>query len=299
MRRLIIGSNGQVGRHLQHCFSDVDTVCIGRNDLDLDKPETVQRVLESYRPDVILNAAAYTQVDLAEVDADAAYRVNRDAVFEMAQYASTHQALLVHYSTDYVFDGTKETPYSETDPTNPLSVYGDSKKHGDDAIQASGCQHFIFRTSWVFSERGKNFPNTILKLAHEREELKVIYNQYGAPTHAQDIACVTSRILDIYHASNQDERFSYNGIYNLTNLGSTSWHGFAKHLIDGAEIRGRQLKCKADNIEPVASKSYNSVARRPANSRLDCSKICKTFGLSLEFWFNSADKFLDVWNADD
>ena len=293
MRRLIIGSNGQVGRHLQHCFSDVDTVCIGRNDLDLDKPEAVQRVLESYRPDVILNAAAYTQVDLAEDDADAAYRVNRDAVSEMAKYASTHQALLVHYSTDYVFDGTKVTPYSETDPTNPLSVYGDSKKQGDDAIQASGCQHFIFRTSWVYSERGKNFPNTILKLAHEREELKVIYDQYGAPTHAQDIAFVTSRILDIYHALNQDERLSYNGIYNLTNLGSTSWQGFAVYLVTGALHRGIKLKCLPENILPITTNALGNKAMRPLNSRLNCAKIRKRLGLVIPEWQQSADLFLN------
>ena len=295
MRQLIIGANGQVGRHLQHHLSNDTTVSLGRNEIDLSNPEKVQSVLETYRPDVILNAAAYTQVDLAEDDADSAFRINRDAVFQLAQYAKSHGALLVHYSTDYVFDGTKETPYHETDPANPSSVYGKSKKQGEDVIQASGCQHFIFRTSWVYCEQGKNFPNTILSVARKQDKVSIVSDQYGAPTHAETVASGTAHCLAAFREASDDNRNDMMGVYHLTNSGQTSWFEFAKYLIKGVEARQVPLRCKANNIQPIPSADFFTTAPRPANSSLDCSKICKKFDLFLESWATSAEKFIDNW----
>lgn len=295
MRTLIIGNKGQIGQSLKEFLSDRKTISIGRKDLDLDKPETVQAVLKQYSPSIILNAAAYTQVEQAEENADTTSRINYESVFEMAQYAKKNNALLVQYSTDYVFDGSKQVPYVETDSVNPLSIYGQSKRDCENAIQSTGCLHFIFRTSWVYSVHGKNFPNAILNLARKQDKLRVVSDQFGAPTYAGTIASVTATCVKYFKNSCVDERKTMVGLYHLTNSGQTSWFGLAKYLLKGIEDRGISMMCNSKNIEAISSASYSSSAFRPNNSSLNCSKICKKFDLLLENWTTPLDGFLDSW----
>ena len=296
MRKLIIDKNGQIGNRLLHHLSgDTDTIAIGRNDLDLARPETVYQTLQEYQPDIILNAAAYTQVDQAENEPELARAVNALSVAEMAQYAAQHKTILIHYSTDYVFDGTKEAPYTETDKTNPLSVYGQTKKQGEDAILKSGCPHLILRTCWVYDEAGENFPNTILNMAMQQEQLEAVSDQFGAPTHAAQIASLTLRCMNQYLQANPAGRRAADGIYNLSAAGETSWLAFARYLVEGATHRGAPLACSADNILPISTAMRPGTATRPQNSCLDCTKICTEFNLTVYSWQDAADSFLDLW----
>ncbi|QSN60697.1 MULTISPECIES: dTDP-4-dehydrorhamnose reductase [unclassified Caballeronia] len=283
MRLLLTGANGQVGWELARSLLPLGEVVLAtRQTADFTKPNGVAGLVESVRPDVIVNAAAYTAVDNAEQEEEVARRINGDAVAEIAAAAARTGALLVHYSTDYVFDGTAKDSAKETDAAAPLNAYGRSKLAGEEAIIASQCDYLIFRTTWVYAARGKNFLLTMLKLAAQREELKVVADQTGAPTSARLIADLTAHCIRHAHAERLDGRFE-SGRFHMTAGGSVSWHGFAEALIDYARAVGR-FDIKTRTILPIATSEYPLPARRPANSRLDCSHFDRRFGLHRPAW---------------
>lgn len=295
MTILIIGKNGQVGQSLSELFSTDDSIVnFGRVALDLALTDTIAPTLEKIKPDIIINAAAYTAVDHAESDQKTAYLINHSAVSALADYSFKNNTLLIHYSTDYVFDGHQMEPYSETATTNPLSVYGKSKRMGEEAIISSHCPHLIFRTSWVHSPHGKNFPKTILNLAGTRDQLSVINDQHGSPTCSKTIAQITKQFIRKYSACNSTQREDMHGLYHLTEQGVTSWYDFARFLIDGAIKRGAELKCSSDQIYPISTVDFGATAPRPQHSSLDCSKLSRELDLELPSWQISADCFLDI-----
>ncbi len=283
MRILLLGKNGQVGWELQRALAPLgELVALDRHgegidcgDLarQVDLAETVRRLA----PDVIVNAAAYTAVDRAESDAALAHAINAEAVGVLAHEAAALGAWLLHYSTDYVFDGSGSRAWREDDPTAPLSVYGCSKLAGEKAIRASGCRHLIFRTSWVYAARGGNFARTMLRLAAERERLVVIDDQQGAPTGAELIADVSAHAL---RSAVGDPALA--GTYHLAAAGETSWHGYARFVVDEARALGVALK--VEEIAPITTAEYPTAAIRPLNSRLDCGHLRASFGLALPDW---------------
>jgi dTDP-4-dehydrorhamnose reductase len=289
MKILLIGKNGQVGHELQRTLLPLgELVALGRDGLDLNDLASVQHVLESQAADVIVNASAYTAVDRAEADEAGALAVNAAAVGAMAAYASAHNALLVHYSTDYVFDGEKPAPYVEDDATAPQSAYGRSKRAGEQSILASGCKALVFRTSWVFSAHGGNFIKTMLRLAGERDSLNVVADQFGAPTSAELIADVTALALAAYRRGALAD-----GIYHLTAAGATSWHGLASYAIERAKSRGAVLKVGPAQITPIPTEAYPVPAKRPKNSRLDTSKLSSALDLQLPDWKIHVDRLIE------
>lgn len=289
MKLLLIGKNGQVGQELRRTLLPLgELAALGRDGLDLGDLGAVQRVLAEQAPDVIVNASAYTAVDRAESDEAGATAVNAGAVAALAAYARTHGALLVHYSTDYVFDGAKDGPYREDDATAPQSAYGRSKRAGEEAILASGCRALVFRTSWVFSSHGGNFIKTMLRLAGERDSLSVVADQFGAPTSAELIADVTALAIAAYRRGALE-----GGIYHLTAAGATSWHGLASYAIERAMARGAQLKAGPAQIKPIATEAYPLPAQRPRNSRLDTSKLCGALDLQMPDWKVHVDRLID------
>lgn len=277
-RILLLGRDGNVGWELQRALSPLGelTAC-NRSQCDLTDAAALRSTLESIRPDVIVNAAAYTAVDKAEQETAAAEAINTTAVGIIAAFAQQTGALFVHYSTDYVFDGEKNSPYIETDATNPRSVYGSTKRRGELAIIDSGCRHLIFRTSWVFAVRGANFAKTILRLAREREALRVIADQWGAPTGAELIADATAHAIREVQAGRAAD-----GLYHLVASGETNWHDYARFVLN--EARGLGLSLKAETIEPIATSEYPLPAERPANSRLSTEKLQSAFDLALPHW---------------
>ena len=271
MKLLVTGSNGQLGSELVHTLAPMGEVtATDRTTLDLSRPETIASVIRELKPDVILNAAAYTAVDQAESEPELATLVNATAPGILADEARRSGALLVHYSTDYVFDGTKIGPYTEDDTPNPLSVYGRKKLEGEQAIQASGCNHLILRTSWVYGPRGKNFLLTVLRLAREKPLLRIVNDQIGAPASTQTLAEATRHIL-------QQWQPGQSGLFHLTASGHTSWHGFAKLIVN---LAGPPYP----EVEAIPSSGYPTAAKRPLNSRLDCTRISTQFGLQLPDW---------------
>jgi dTDP-4-dehydrorhamnose reductase len=252
-----------------------------RNQCDLASLDTLTALVNSLRPDVIVNAAAYTAVDKAEGETNLAMTVNARAPGALAAAARRYGALLVHYSTDYVFDGKKAGAYSETDVPNPGSVYGRSKLAGEEAVRDAGADHLIFRTSWVYAARGKNFLRTILRLAGEREELRIVADQFGAPTWARLIAEVTALALQQDIARRKRGDFE-SGTFNLTAAGETSWHGFAGAIIAAARARGAKLMCRT--VVPITTAEYPLPAARPANSRLAGAKLAERYGLAMPEW---------------
>lgn len=281
-RILLTGATGQVGWELARALAPLGTVVSpGRAELDLARPDTLAAAVDAAQPDVIVNAAAYTAVDQAESDEAAAMCINADAPLELAKAAHKRGALLVHYSTDYVFDGCKAEPYDEEDATNPLSAYGRSKLRGDLAIRESGADHLIFRTSWVYASRGKNFLLTMLRLAAEREQLRVVDDQIGAPTWSRLIAVSTAVAVRQDLARRLEGTFT-SGVYNLTAGGSVSWHGFASAIIAAAQKHDMPIKCR--EVIPITTADYPLPAPRPANSRLANGKIAKQYGLQLPEW---------------
>ncbi|MBB4866401.1 dTDP-4-dehydrorhamnose reductase [Pseudomonas nitritireducens] len=289
-RILLLGANGQVGWELQRALAPLGAlIARDRSGGDLNDPEGLKFLISKIRPTVIVNAAAYTAVDKAESDVAGAYRINCDAVAAIAQAAKELDAWLVHYSTDYVFDGQSSDPLDELARTGPLNIYGESKLEGEDAIRASGCRHLIFRTSWVYAARGSNFARTILRLAAERNELKVVADQIGAPTSAELIADVTAlalfKLLD-----NQTLQKSAGGTYHLVATGETSWHGFARFLVREARLAGIPLALDEEKVLPISTEEYPLPARRPQYSLLSTRKLQRTFGINLPDWQQYAQR---------
>ena len=276
MKILLTGKRGQVGWELAHALAPLgEVIAIDREDLDLAVPDRIASVVRSVRPEVLINAAAYTAVDRAESEPEAAHALNAAAVAVLAEEAKRVRALFVHYSTDYVFDGTKEAPYIEEDLPNPLNAYGRSKLAGERAIHDIGGAHLILRTSWVYSARGTNFLLTIRRLLQEKKELRVVSDQIGAPTSARGLAEATAELLRRHGATTLGDA---RGIYHATAAGSTSWHGFAKEIarLERLDSPGR--------IVPIASSEYPTPAPRPGNSRLSNEKLLRRFGLALPRW---------------
>lgn len=273
---LVIGSGGQLAKAYKELLPDA--LFVGRDTLDLQHPMQVRGVLSSLAPSAVINTAAYTQVDKAETDEAVARAVNAESPLEMARYCAAQDIPFIHFSTDYVFNGEGKTPWKETDATAPLNAYGRSKLAGEEAIAQSGAKHLLFRTSWVYDAFGKNFVNTILRLAGEREELKVIDDQFGAPTYAPHLA---EGALAALEAAQAMEQFP-SGIYHLCNAGETTWFRFAKRITSHAKQAGFPVKVKT--IVPIPATDYPLPAHRPYNSRLDCTKARSILGVTMPAW---------------
>jgi len=290
MTILLLGKDGQLGWELQRALAPLgDLVSLARQDVDFENIDQLQKIIIQYKPSVIVNAVAYTAVDKAESEPEKAFLINAKAVEVIAQEAKKNNALFVHYSTDYVFDGEKEGAYNEQDATDPLSVYGKSKAAGEIVIQNSGCNYLIFRTSWIYAARGKNFAKTILKLAQDRDVLNIISDQYGAPTSAELIADVTA--LALFKIMN--DKGDYNGIYHLTASGRVTWYEYACYIIDLAKKKGIEFKAQRDNIKAISTDEYPVAAVRPKNSCLNTDKIKSTFGITLPDWKHHMQRFIE------
>ena len=281
-RIVLLGADGQLGWELRRALLPLgEVVAWGRAEADLSELDALRAQLDRVRPQVIVNAAAYTAVDRAEQEVALATCINADAPALLAQWAAEHDAWLVHYSTDYVFDGTRDAPYDEACAPNPQSAYGRSKLAGELAVAASGCRHLTLRTSWVYAARGGNFARTMLKLARERELLRVVADQFGAPTAAELIADVSALAL---HRVLADADFAVQagGLYHLSAAGATSWHGYAQYVLEQARAFGAELRCR--ELAPISTAEYPLPAPRPANSRLDCTRLQQAFGVHLPDW---------------
>jgi len=290
---LVTGSNGQVGFELRRSLAPLGRViAVDRRQCDLTRPEILRQLVRELRPDVIVNPAAYTLVDKAETDADTAFAVNGAAPGVLAEEARALGSLLVHYSTDYVFDGRKTGAYVETDAVNPQSVYGKSKLAGEQAVASTGAAALILRTCWVAGAHGGNFAKTMLRLARERDSLRVIADQFGAPTTAALIADVTAQIVARHWLHGRPEAFP-GGVYHLAAGGETTWHGYATRVLARAAGRGVELKADPARIEPIPATAYPLPAPRPANSRLDTRKLRDTFDIHLPDWQQGVDLLLD------
>jgi dTDP-4-dehydrorhamnose reductase len=276
MKILLTGTRGQVGYELARSLQSLgEVIAVDRSKMDLSDLDSVRDVVRNVKPNLIVNPAAYTAVDQAEKEAELAMRVNGEAPGVMAEEAARLGAAMIHYSTDYVFGGRKTGQYTEDDVTNPLSVYGRSKLAGEQAVEAANIPHLILRTSWVYGARGKNFLQTIRRLAAERDELRIVADQHGAPTWCRTIADTTTNIV-IHLSSNKDSRQDWqeaSGIYHLTAQGQTSWHGFAQSIVDSMATTGRQKPV----VTPIATREYPLPAARPMNSVLSCERLQKRF----------------------
>ncbi len=319
---LIFGGNGQVGRALNQ-LAEGNVVVLGRDEADLSKPESLRKIIADLAPTKIINAAAYTAVDKAEEEEALATIINAEAPGVMAEEAAKRGIPFVHYSTDYVFNGSGERPWKEDDATAPLNAYGRSKLAGEKAVLAAGGQALIFRISWVYDAYGKNFLNTMLRLGKDRETLKVVADQYGAPCYAPHVAQATLAILQFYSPLEgeskpssvsvggvlEQERLpptgslrsptppqggskSESGIYHMANSGVTTWHEFATTIFDEAKKRGMKLAVK--EVLPIPASEYPTPATRPQNSRLDCSKLQATFGVTLPAWEDGVREALET-----
>ena len=282
---LVTGTDGQVGFELTRTLAPLGQIkALVRADLDLGDVDALRALLDAEQPDIIVNPAAYTAVDKAESDVSAAYVVNEHAPVVMAQWAAAHGAFMVHYSTDYVFEGSGETPYVEDDAVAPQSVYGASKEKGEQAVRAALPAHFIFRTSWVFGAYGANFLKTMLRLMQERDALNVVADQIGAPTSAALLADVTAHVVRETWQKRQANEWVDYGTYHLVASGETSWHGYAQYVGQLAQAVGLSLKVTPDAIGAIPSSAYPTPAKRPFNSRLNTEKLQNTFGLRLPNW---------------
>ena len=288
---IVTGASGQVGGALARLLPEAQAP--GRAQLDLTSEGSIRRFIRETKPRWIINPAAYTAVDKAESESELAYAINADAPRILGEEAARLGAAVLHFSTDYVFDGEKETPYEESDPTGPLGVYGASKLAGERGLAATGAAHLILRTSWVYGASGKNFLLTILKLAKQRAELRIVADQHGAPTWSYDLAVLAAQIISRYGA---EEMAPLSGVYHATGQGETTWHGFASeavrqagHLEPGTEFA---------RLIPIPSEEYPTPARRPRNSRLNCDKLQRTIGIGLPMWQASLTRVLALLGSD-
>jgi dTDP-4-dehydrorhamnose reductase len=280
MRTLVTGVSGQVGGALARVLAEqLPTVAADRTRLDLSRPSEIASVLDQIQPGLILNAAAYTAVDRAEDERDLAFRINADAPGAMARWAAGCGVPIIHFSTDYVFDGTGNRPWREDDPTGPLSVYGASKLAGEEAIRAAGGENLIIRTQWVYAATGTNFLRTIARLALERKELRIVSDQYGAPTSARLIADVVATMI---RSGLSNGIHLSGGPINVAASGETTWHGFTNAIVEGLRLRG--IKLAVDTVLPITTAEYPTKAKRPANSRLDLARLQKIFGVKTPNW---------------
>jgi dTDP-4-dehydrorhamnose reductase len=292
-RILLFGMNGQLGWELQRALAPLgelvalDSRPVGPLHADFTHPEALAATVRAVRPDVIVNAAAHTAVDKAESEPRLAHTVNAEAPAVLAREAAAIGAWMVHYSTDYVFDGSGIRPWAEDDPTGPLNEYGRSKLEGERAVRASGCRHLLLRTSWIYAARGQNFVRTMLRLAAERERLEVVDDQVGAPTGAELLADITAHALRAVL-----QRPELSGTYHAAAGGQTSWHGYACHAIDYARAARQPVRVADGAIVAVPSSAYPTPARRPANSRLDTRRLCETFDLRLPHWSVGVERML-------
>ena len=300
MRILLTGVSGQVGSALREPLSSIGTVLAAdRSVLDLSRPNSLLPTLDRLSPDLIINPAAYTAVDQAEDERELAYRVNAEAPGIMARWAADHGVPLVGFSTDYVFNGSGDRPWREDDPTAPLSTYGASKLAGEAAIREAGGSHLIIRTSWIYASKGKNFLTTIVRLACEREELRIVADQIGAPTSARSIAQALVSIISSRHPHETDSiidltkrRFAeVNGRVHLSDKGETSWHGFATAIVDGLRSRGKRLA--VHSITAIGTRDYPTKAARPLNSRLDTIRLKLVLGIQMPAWQEELSVELD------
>lgn len=283
MKILLTGKCGQVGFELQRALACLGEVrAVAQADCDLADVSAIRELVRLSKPDVIVNPAAYTAVDKAESEPDLAHAVNAVTPAVLAEEAKTLGAWIVHYSTDYVFDGSKLGTYVEDDATNPQSVYGRTKRAGEIALQSSGVRHLIFRTGWVVGAHGHNFSKTILRLGADRESLNVVADQYGAPTSAALLADVTAQLIRQRQCKGE-ENFPF-GLYHLVAGGETNWCDYARFVVSEARTLGRALKLLPDSIHAISSAEYPLPAKRPANSRLDTRKLRSEFGLELPDW---------------
>lgn len=295
MTILLLGKDGQVGWQLQRSLAPHgEVVACGRHECDLSDLAQIRSVVRRIKPSLIVNATAYTAVDKAESEPELAHRVNAEAPGILAEEAATLGALLVHYSTDYVFDGTKDSPYVETDLPAPQSVYGRTKLAGEEAIRAVDGRSLIFRTSWVFGARGGNFVKTILRLAREKESLNVVADQIGSPTPAALIATVTGVVLAM-HRHGEPENTTKNEIYHLAAARPVSWCEFARTIVSLAgAMPGFDLRLKPEAILAITTSEYPTPVRRPANSRLDSSRLERDFGLQMPDWQPYLERMLQL-----
>ena len=282
MKLLITGADGQIGWELRRSLSPLgEVIAMDRNACDLSRPQDLPRIIREARPDIVVNAAAYTAVDKAEEEEALATMINGAAVGVIAEETRKLGALLIHYSTDYVFDGAKDSPYTEDDAQHPMNAYGRSKLAGERAIEQCGGNHLILRTSWVYAARGRNFLNTVLRLARERDELRIVADQVGAPTWAREIADVTASIARQARQEAEQGRFK-SGIFNVTAAGATSWFGFAEAIVAQTKLRaGTQA---GPRVLPISSAGYPAPAARPKNSRLAGNRVRQRFGIALADW---------------
>jgi len=287
-RILLIGKYGQVGWELRRTLAPLGHVlAVDLPEFDLADSAKVKRFVLETKPQVIVNAAAYTAVDKAETEPEQAMQINGVAPGALAEAAKQLDALLVHYSTDYVYDGTKTNPYVETDKTNPLNTYGRTKLAGDLAVQSTGCKHLIFRVCWVYSVRGKSFMRTIMRLAREQETLQIVGDQIGCPTWARLVAEATSLALKHMFASGNIADFT--GLYHMATVGATSWHGFAEAIVKA--MPRTEVKCT--KILPISTAEYPTLAKRPAYSVLSCRKLANIFGITLPHWAEGLELALE------
>ena len=293
MRILLTGTSGQVGGTLLPLLRGAHTVIAPASaEFDLSKPGSLAERLEAMRPDLIVNPAAYTAVDRAEDEPALAFLVNGDAPDVMARWAAAHDVPIVQFSTDYVFDGGSSRAWREDDPTAPLSVYGRSKLAGELAVRAAGGPHLVVRTAWVYAAQGTNFMRTLIRLARQQEQLRVVSDQFGSPTSARTIASTVVAILKQAEAGQATAFARSQGLVHVGNSGRTSWHGFACAILEGLRARGAALK--ANEVLPIASSEYPSKVTRPANSQLDLTRLGEAYGIQPPSWKSALAEELDA-----
>jgi dTDP-4-dehydrorhamnose reductase len=289
MKILLTGKNGQVGFELQKILSLLgEVIATDREELNLANPEAIRQFIDQVKPDMIINPAAYTAVDKAESEAEMAYQINVTAPEVLAEKAAELNIPLIHFSTDYVFDGLKKDAYIETDMTNPQSVYGKTKCEGEEKIRTHP-KHIILRTSWVFGAHGNNFLKTILRLISEKESLNIVGDQWGSPASSSMLGDVTFKIVDTIF---KDKNFNDYGTYHVSNEGVTNWYEYASFIAIEAIQLGLKTKCESNHIHSILTSDYSTLAKRPLNSRLNTDKLKKTFMLELPHWESEVKKVL-------